>query len=272
MKWVTTGFVRRELNDTFLTDRTGGSTTAEFRWRKHYRLNAGYRFEQVHTFERVPDPTFPFDIRLRIAPLTAGFQRDTRNDILDPQRGSYSSHIAEWATETLGSQLRYAKYFGQYFYYRPLLGERRFANAPSRPGLVFASGVRFGIASGIGGQELVPSERFFSGGGTSVRGFAQDTLGARPGQSPIGGEGLWIANAEARMPLFKYADIVGFLDAGNVYRRWDDLSLSGARFSTGLGLRIRTPYILLRLDYGIKLNRRPGESFGRLFGGLGQAF
>ena len=272
MKWVTTGFVRREVNQTFITDRTGGSTTAELRWKQFYRLNAGYRFEQVHTFERQPDPTFPFDIRLRIAPITAGFQRDTRNDILDPQRGSYSSHLAEWAPATLGSQLRYAKYFGQYFRYRPLWGERRFTNAAPRPGLVFAGGARFGIASGLGGQELVPSERFFSGGGTSVRGFAQDTLGAAPGQTPLGGEGLWIANAEARIPLFKYADIVSFLDAGNVYRRWDDLSLTGARFSAGLGVRIRTPYIMLRIDYGIKLNRRPGESFGRLFGGIGQAF
>lgn len=272
MKWVTTGFVRRELTPGFLTDRTGGSTTAEFRWKRSYRLNAGYRFEQVHTFEREPDPLFPFDIRLRIAPLTFGFQRDTRNDILDAKSGSYFSHIAEWAPSTLGSQLRYAKYFGQYFYYRSLLGERRFGDAPPRPGLVFAGSARFGIAGGLGGQDLVPSERFFSGGGTSVRGFAQDTLGTPPGQTPIGGEGIWIANAEARIPLFKYADIVGFFDAGNVYEHWRDLSLSGARFSTGLGVRIRTPYILLRLDYGIKLNRREGESFGRLFGGIGQAF
>lgn len=272
MKWVTTGFVRRELTPGFLTDRTGGSTTVEFRWKRSYRLNAGYRFEQVHTFERVPDPLFPFDVRLRIAPLTAGFQRDTRNDILDPKTGSYFSHIAEWAPSTLGSQLRYAKYFGQYFLYRPLLGERRFSNAPSRPGMVLAAGARFGIAGGLGGQELIPSERFFSGGGTSVRGFAQDTLGALPGELPIGGEGIWIANVEARIPLFKYADIVGFLDAGNVYEHWRDLSFAGARFSGGLGIRIRTPYVLLRIDYGIKLNRKPGESFGRLFGGIGQAF
>ena len=272
MKWVTTGFVRREINEGFLTDRTGGSTTAEFRWRRIYRLNAGYRLEQVHTFEKEPDPIFPFDIRIRVAPLTAGFQRDTRNDILDTRTGSFFSQIAEFAPEKLGSQLRYVKYFGQYFHYRPLLGERRFTNAPSRPGLVFAGSARFGIAAGLGGQELIPSERFFSGGGTSVRGFAQDTLGAAPGQTAVGGEGLWIANAEARIPWFKYADIVGFFDAGNVYRRWDDLSLSGARFSAGMGIRIRTPYVLLRVDYGIKLNRRPGESFGRLFGGLGQAF
>ena len=270
MKWVTIGFVRREINEGFLTDRAGGSMTGEFRWRKHYRLNAGYRLEQVHTFDREPG-AIPLDIRLRIAPLTVGFQRDTRNDILDSRSGSYSSHVAEWAPARLGSQFRYAKYFGQYFHYRPLLGERRFANAPSRPKLVFAGGARFGIAADLGGDELIPSERFFSGGGTSVRGFAQDTLGAAPGRSPVGGEGLWIANAEGRIPLHKYADVVGFLDVGNLYRRWDDLSLSGARFSAGLGVRIRTPYILFRIDYGIKLNRRPGESFGGLFGGLGQA-
>jgi outer membrane protein assembly factor BamA len=154
----------------------------------------------------------------------------------------------------------------------PFLGERRFADAAPRPGLVFAASARFGIAKGLGGQELVPSERFYSGGATSVRGFSQDTLGAAVGETPLGGEGLWIANGEARIPLFKYVDIVGFIDMGNVFRRWQNISFADMRYTGGMGLRIRTPYILLRFDYGIKLNRRPGDSFGRLYGGIGQAF
>jgi outer membrane translocation and assembly module TamA len=44
------------------------------------------------------------------------------------------------------------------------------------------------------------------------------------------------------------------------------------RKGAGAGLRVQTPYVLLRLDYGIKLDRQPGESFGKLFFRIGQAF
>ena len=51
-----------------------------------------------------------------------------------------------------------------------------------------------------------------------------------------------------------------------------DLSLSDIRKAAGLGLRLRTPWFMLRLDYGLKLDRRTGESAGRLFFSIGQAF
>jgi outer membrane protein insertion porin family len=65
---------------------------------------------------------------------------------------------------------------------------------------------------------------------------------------------------------------VGFLDLGNIYSKVSDLSLAGVRKVGGAGLRIRTPYFLLRADYGIKLDRKPGESFGKFFFSIGQAF
>jgi len=114
--------------------------------------------------------------------------------------------------------------------------------------------------------------RGYAGGGTSVRGFEQDRLGAKPGRPAEGGEGIWIANVEGRIPLFKYADVAVFADGGNVYSHWSGPPFVGARFSGGLGFRIRTPYVLVRLDFGIKFPRHRGETFGRLFGGIGQPF
>jgi outer membrane protein insertion porin family len=48
--------------------------------------------------------------------------------------------------------------------------------------------------------------------------------------------------------------------------------LRDLRKSAGTGLRVRTPYLLLRLDYGFKLDRRLGESRGAFFFSIGQAF
>lgn len=67
-------------------------------------------------------------------------------------------------------------------------------------------------------------------------------------------------------------DGVAFLDIGNVYERYTDFSLGDLRKSAGLGIRVRTPYILLRMDYGVKLDRRTGEPMGRVFFSIGQAF
>jgi outer membrane protein insertion porin family len=81
-----------------------------------------------------------------------------------------------------------------------------------------------------------------------------------------------ILNEEMRFPLFSIFDGVGFVDVGNIYAHISDFSFTDVRKTAGLGLRIRTPYSLIRFDYGIKLDRRPGEALARPFFSIGQTF
>jgi outer membrane protein assembly factor BamA len=81
-----------------------------------------------------------------------------------------------------------------------------------------------------------------------------------------------ILNNELRFPAASIFDGVGFVDVGNAYSRVADFRLTDLRKTAGAGLRVRTPYFLLRLDYGFKLDRRPGESRGAFFFSIGQAF
>jgi outer membrane translocation and assembly module TamA len=83
---------------------------------------------------------------------------------------------------------------------------------------------------------------------------------------------MLVLNNEMRFPLYRMFDGVGFVDIGNVYAKVPDIGLSDLRKAAGLGLRVRTPWFLLRLDYGFKLDRRPGEALGRIFFSIGQAF
>jgi outer membrane protein assembly complex protein YaeT len=277
VKTVATTFFRRELQPAFRTDRMGFSVQEESRFRGHYLISFGYRLERAETVDRMPDPIFGQlePIITRITPLTATVARDTRDDILDATRGSLMSHAIEYAPEFLGSQLRYAKYFGQYFKFVPLTkpAEVPFQGGLLRPRFIYAGGVRAGFAAGLGGQILIPSERFFAGGGTTIRGFAQNTVGpAGFNGDPRGGNAVFVVNNEIRFPIYGILEGVGFSDIGNVYRNASDFALSDLRKSGGFGLRIRTPYFLLRLDYGFKLGRRPGEGPGRLFFSIGQAF
>jgi outer membrane protein insertion porin family len=83
---------------------------------------------------------------------------------------------------------------------------------------------------------------------------------------------MFVLNNELRFPLFSIIDGAGFSDIGNVFPRVSDFSLGDLRYSAGAGLRVRTPWFLIRLDYGLKLDRRPEESRGRFFFSIGQAF
>jgi outer membrane protein assembly factor BamA len=63
-----------------------------------------------------------------------------------------------------------------------------------------------------------------------------------------------------------------FSDIGNVFPRVSDFSLSNLRETAGIGLRARTRWFLLRGDYGVLLDKRPGERRGRFYFSIGQAF
>ena len=273
------GFLRREFDSDavgdFITDRWGVSVQQEVRLAGRLNLSYGYRYERAHTYEPVPDPLFPFDITLAVAPLTLSLNRDTRDDILDASRGSFTSHAIEYATRPLGSDLKLLKYFGQYNQYFPLSAPSLlpFSGGIEKVRLVFASSTRLGVAAGLGGDEVPPSERFFAGGGTSMRGFREDALGPTNFFGDhVGGEAVFLINNELRFPIFSIFDGVSFLDVGNLYSRISDLTLRDLRSTAGFGLRVRTPYFLLRADYGLKLDRRTDERVGTFFFSIGQAF
>jgi outer membrane protein assembly factor BamA len=167
-------YVRHERNpatstsDAFNVDRTGISIQQEAKFRRKYVATYGYRIEKSRTYDTGPDPFF--NIPLRIAALTATVTRETRDDVLDATHGQFFSHAFQYSPELLGSQLRFVKYFGQYFRYFPLEKPKvqLFTNQVLRPRLVYATGVRVGLATGLGGQEITLGERFLAGGGTTM--------------------------------------------------------------------------------------------------------
>jgi outer membrane protein assembly factor BamA len=275
-----TGFKRRELEEVFITDRTGVSIQQEAGLGNRFVLSFGYSVDRARTYDRYEPPpddflALPFDVTLNIARLSGTVSRDTRDDVLDATRGSFTSHAVEYGAEALGSDLALFKYFGQVFRYFPLSSpaEIPFSGGVSRPRLVYATGLRVGLLTPLGNNSVTPpNERFRAGGGTTVRGFLEDHLGPVDFSGDRSGNAVLIANNELRFPMVSIFDGVGFLDAGNVYERVGDFSLSDLRATAGFGVRVRTSYFLLRADYGFKLDRRVDEKAGTLFFSIGQAF
>ena len=261
-----------EPDEGRIKDKKGLSPTLEYKFRKVNTVTLGYRLEWTHEFAIDPNSTFP-DALTRTAPITSSFTHDTRDDPFDASRGHFTSHAVDWGTHQLGSDLHYLKYFGQFSDYTRL-GKPTVVpwTKEIRNRLLLAYGVRVGILKGERGQDF-RTEQFKTGGGTTVRGFEQDKLGPLDAEgNPVGGDAELILNTELRFPLYKFIDGVAFVDAGNIYPTLQDFSPFDLRGSYGFGLRIRTPYLLLRFDYGIKMKTKPGESRSQFFFTFGQAF
>jgi outer membrane protein assembly factor BamA/autotransporter translocation and assembly factor TamB len=260
-----------ELTRAFNASRKGASIEQEVKRLDSYVWSWGYRWERARTLEPVGGVLIgePHTV----SPLTTTLTRESRDEPLDATRGWFVSHALAFSPRWLGSDLAYMKYFGQYFRYFALQPPQRkpLTNEFLRPRLVFATGVRVGLAKGIGG-EVPNTEQFFAGGSNSMRGFAHNAVGPiGPDLIPAGGNALIIFNNELRAPLFGRFDGVVFADIGNVYPLISDITFD-LRESAGVGLRVRTPWFLLRGDYGFVLDPRPGEKRRRFYFSIGQAF
>jgi outer membrane protein assembly complex protein YaeT len=255
-------FVNRSIKPEFTVDRMGFTFQQNVEFKRSYIFSYNYTFERSHTFQNESGAPFGLKPTLHLGILNVALTRDTRENMLNASRGTFLSQSVEYAPRFLGSDVEFVRYFGQFFLYKNLA-----------PFLTWASGVRIGLGKGLG-EELVPSERFFAGGGTTIRGFGKNEIGPKDPNTGLsqGGDAVFILNQELRFPLYKRLSGAVFLDIGNVYSKASDFNPFSVRKSAGFGLRFNTPFALVRFDWGFKLDRRPGESLSAIFFSIGQAF
>jgi outer membrane protein insertion porin family len=224
-----------------------------------------YEFSRDDTFDVQPGAVLSPEDQgsANIAGVRGLVVLDFRDDPFNPKRGVFGSGGAELATELLGSQVDYWSLTGQGSYYLPFV---------RRNSLAFSA--RAGVILPYGGTQEVPiQKRFFAGGRTTVRGFAQDSLGPHGADgTATGGNYQLILNAEVRVPLQYGFLSAAFVDAGSVWLSRDPLVGFDLRETAGVSLRYITPVGPISLDYGWKLDRRPGESSGEWHFTIGAVF
>jgi outer membrane protein assembly complex protein YaeT len=221
--------------------------------------------------------------------LSATLEEDRRNDILDPTQGTHFRGMAEYAGGLLGGTTEFSRWTLLGSWYFPL-GRGVTFSTRARTGLIVPVGK--GLARGDDPSRVsrIPiEERFRLGGGTSVRGYAENSLGRVDTSGvAVGGTALLLTNLELRFPIVWLIKGAIFTDAGNVWADPDEIRLE--RFTDGLdrgrrsplnlayglggGLRFVTPVGPFRVDYGWKLGGGQREKLprGELHLSLGQAF
>jgi len=284
------GGVEQAVRSSFDFNRRGASATIARRLSRTFIVSGRYGIDHTEllniksNFAAQPeiDRLFP---QVRLSTVSSSVIRDTRNDSIEPNSGSLLGADAELAARRIGSQVGFFKTFLQGFTYRQLPGTgnvvavlgARVGLASSFPRLVIPDGKTEAVVV----DELPRSERFYAGGDTTVRGFALDRLGTEQTIDPLGfpngGEGLVILNAELRIPVRGVLGAVAFVDAGNVFLTVDEMDVGALRAAVGFGVRYRSPVGPIRVDLGIKLDRRMLPSGERerptaLHISLGQAF
>jgi outer membrane protein insertion porin family len=240
-------------------------------------LFARYSYEDVRLFNLeslVARPILQPDRTVRLSRFGASFVRDTRErcergllarsiddddevpgdpgeicryNQVDATRGGFLSVDYAVALRQLGGNISFNRFQGTYRHYYKVAALRH---------TVLAGNVTLGLANLFNPRDrdangaideidltLPISERFFSGGATTLRGFNFEEAGPRqvvipegafrnqereivflnPFTVPVGGNALAVVNLEARIPLTRSVQAVPFYDGGNVFRRIGDL-------------------------------------------------
>ena len=93
-----------------------------------------------------------------------------------------------------------------------------------------------------------------------MRGFPLDRLvnaeTVTPSGYPTGGNGVIVLNSEVRVNLFRQFQGAAFVDAGNVFPRASEFSLTDLRPAAGFGVMYRSPVGPIRVDLGFNLKPR----------------
>jgi outer membrane protein insertion porin family len=260
--------VDQAIRSTFDFNRRQVFVEGSHRFGSSVAVAGRYSLSENRIFNARIDPESALDVdklfpQVRLSAFSGSIARSSRDDAFDPTRGTLLSVDATLAAQAIGSEVGFAKIFSQAFVYKQV---------PKSGGAVVALGARLGLANGfrqaveepdgsvtVIDQEIPAAERFFSGGDTSVRGFALDQLGSASvlDQNGVsnGGNGLVVFNAELRVPIWKAKSLGGvvFVDTGNVFATTGDIDFGQLRTAVGFGARWKSPVGPLRLDFAWKL-------------------
>jgi len=238
-------------------------------------VNLGLRFEQTKLtlFSNSPPVYINFVNEFGYVSNafigSAGWSRDTRDDILYPTRGRLQSFLFE--TGFPFGDLAYYKVQYLHSWYTPVVGD-----------LVVNLRTNLGWADGLDEKPLPFFKAFYAGGPGSVRGYENSSIGPKDIYgNTLGGRRLITGTVEAFYPILKGDKAVRgsvFVDAGQVWAQnsqAEDQAFPGSqdfRYSAGVGVAWSSPLGPLKFSYAIPFGTKPYDRLQKFQFSAGTAF
>lgn len=208
-------------------------------------------------------------ISTRIGSLRFNAEWDQRVD-----RNGQLSPLSPEAGFRIDGSLAYASpaFFGQDRFVKLSLGASKFF--PIGNNLILRMDARYDHGFPLGSSVLLPEvERFFAGGDSTVRGYAENRLKTEIIQVavppldnvtqirviPVGGNIRSLASIDAQVRIWKLLAGAMFADAGLVTNSWQTVTPVDIRPSVGMGLRALTPFGIGALEYAVPIRPRLGD-------------
>jgi outer membrane protein insertion porin family len=242
---------------------TGFGVALGKRFTDYWYGEVAYNFENANIFNVASNasPIIKDQEGTRITSrITPSLIRDSRDNYLDPSRGSRNSIYVTYAG--IGGTNHFVKTELDSAWYFPI----------GRTTAMLRG--RFGFARGIEGKALPLYERFYLGGIYTIRGLGYGDAGPKDAKTgdPIGGTEEIILNAEYIFPFVSDLKLKGvtFFDAGNSYDSFKNFG--NLRYTTGVGVRWISPFGPIRIEWGYNLRKRLNEKSNRVEFAFGTFF
>ncbi len=260
-----TGALYRDVTDAYDVSGADVSVDVTHRWGKTSFITFGGSLDGSSTNEKeLVDVVTPGRSRrlATVAGLVA-FALDRSNDPLDPTAGWRVDARAEPTVAAGDGPIAYLKVTAQVTGYLPL---------GKTSGTVIAGRVRLGSILG-GDIPLVPAQdRFYAGGGGSVRGYGYQAVGPRYADNvPEGGISLFESSIELRQRITQSWGVAAFIDAGAVGTTIVP-GFNRPEVGVGVGVRYNAGFGPIRLDLATPLNKRTGDAPLQIYLSIGQSF
>ena len=238
------GYWREVLYENWNEQRLGFTVSLTKRiFDEFTSVSAGYTFEQVRVVDmkKKMGPIFQdakgSDL---VGRVFLSLNRDTRNSATNPTSGYDIGAFTYLTTRGLGATNDYYKFELRGINYFPFLHDW----------FVLTTGAKIGTMGTFNGDRVPLYDRYFLGGGDSVRGFPYRSIGPVDGNDDnYGGQFMYLFTAELSHPIYKVLRGAFFCDVGDATSgRFGPIS--SPNVGIGYGLRIMVPGIdmPIRLD------------------------
>jgi translocation and assembly module TamA len=194
--------------------------------------------------------------------LLGAFSADQSNDALNPTKGWRVSGRVEPRYAVGDGSIAYLKTSVEGSTYWPVIGDAT----------VLALRLKLGAIVGGDIPRVPAQDRFYAGGGGSVRGFGYQGVGPRyPDNTPKGGLSLFESAFEVRQHLSGPWGLVAFVDAGSVGTTIVP-TFREPEMGAGVGVRYDAGFGPIRVDLATPLTPRRGDAVVQVYLSIGQSF